>query len=109
MLLIHLCQTINFNPMKKMRTFISIVILGFVLLSSNSCKKATDPFTNPQDCDDLINAYSAAINAYVVDQTEANCEAYVDALSNLVNNCDILSAQDKQQYNEELANMDCSQ
>lgn len=95
--------------MKKIRTLLSVLMLGFVLLSVNSCKKVTDPLTNPQNCDAMIEAYSTAINAYVMDPTEANCEVLVDALYNLANNCAYLSPQEKQQYNEELESIDCSE
>jgi hypothetical protein len=95
--------------MKKLTTFFIVVLIGLASLSVNSCKKTADALTpNPANCDALLNAYSAAVNAYILDQSVANCEAYVDALDNYINGCAILTPAQKQAYNDELDNIDCS-
>ncbi len=98
--------------MKKFRTLFSIVVLGIILLSANSCKKAVDNILPDPgaNCDALGEAYIEAFNTYIVDQTEANCEAYVDAFRDYLNGCGTtLSAAQLQEYNDELDDIDCSQ
>lgn len=95
--------------MKKFRTLFFIVALGIVLLPVNSCKKATDPLNPTDNCDALTEAYLAALNAWVADPSEATCEAYVDAVDNLVNGCSYLTAAERAEFNSELEEIDCSQ
>jgi len=95
--------------MKKFRTLFLIVALGIVLLPVNSCKKVADAVNPTANCDDLLEAYSAALNAWVADPSEATCEGYVDALDNYVNGDTILTAAQRAEYNSELDDIDCSQ
>jgi 6-phosphogluconate dehydrogenase (decarboxylating) len=95
--------------MKKFRTLISIVVFSIIMLSVNSCKKATDAINPTDNCDELMDAYTVALNAWVSTPSETTCEAYVDALDKLINGCAILTAAQRAEFNNQLEDADCSQ
>ena len=92
--------------MKKLNYFITAVLMSIACVSLNSCKKAADILSG--DCNHLIEAYTDAANAYTLDPSVENCEAYVDALEDYVNGCAILTAQQKQEFQNDINNADCS-
>jgi len=87
----------------------TVVFIGFMLTSIGSCKKAVDNIIPGANCNDLSETWVAALNAYSLDPSEANCEAYVDAFSDYVNGCATLTSAQKKELNDEIDAIDCSQ
>ena len=95
--------------MKKLKTIMAVVFIGIMLVSVNSCKKTVDDLTPGANCDDLANAYVAALNTYSLDPSVSNCESFVDALRDYADGCATLTPAQRQELNDEIDAIDCSQ
>jgi len=92
--------------MKKLH--FTIIAAFFVLtLVTVSCKK--DEISNTEKCDQLIVTYQQAVSDYAVNPNTETCEAFVQALENYINGCSILTAMQRQEFQEEIDGADCSQ
>jgi len=81
---------------------LSFLLLCMVCLS---CGKKT---VDPVNCDNYFAKYQTAITAYSSSQTPANCLSVKSALSDIVNRCTILTAQQRADYNAEINAMNCN-
>lgn len=86
-------------------TVILLVCMVFVLEGCR-VKKALDDFS---DCLTLSTDYLEKYNAFMEDQTKANCEAYKASLQKYVDDCDEATAESREDLEQEIAEMDCSQ
>ena len=94
--------------MKKSITYLAMAAIA-VTLSLSSCKKSDDDTTAGKSCDDLIEIYTNAYLTYISDQTEENCEAFLDATQDVLNGCNtLLTASQRQEYQNAINNTDCS-
>ena len=95
--------------MKKIYIILALVFLTLSGLTIYSCKKdkTEDPISN--NCDALANAYYEAVVAYSSDPTNTEkCENLIDAVTNYVDGCNILTAQQRQELQDAIDNADCS-
>lgn len=88
---------------KKITSFLLCTVLLSGLLS---CKDKNGPLSG--NCDELSNDYQAKVSAFSTTTNKATCTAMISSLTNFVNKCSLLSASQKQAYNETLAEADCS-
>jgi len=96
--------------MKRSKIYILLVVLGMVFLFDGCSKKDKDDGVVNLTCEQLANNY---INAATVfnepgNQTEANCEAWKDALEDFVNGCDYYAGYNKEELQQTLSQIDCS-
>lgn len=82
---------------------LSFLLLCTVCLSCG--KKGVDPAA--ASCNESVARYQTTINAYAASPTAANCLAVKSVLSDVVNKCTLLSAQERAEYNRELDQMTC--
>ena len=68
------------------------------------CGGSDDP--TPENCDSRVNAFEAAMNAYISDQSKAKCDAFKDAADNLLD-CSALTAAQRNQYEDAVAGIVC--
>ena len=95
--------------MKKFYTVLTLILLILTGLTISSCKKdkTNDPVSN--NCDALANAYSQALLDYTNDPTNSEkCQNFVDAVTNYINGCAILTPQQKQEFQDAVDAADCS-
>lgn len=84
-----------------MKTF-SFLLLCVVCLSCG--KKAVDPV----NCDNYVAKYQTAITAYSSSPTASNCVSLKSSLSDIVNKCTILTAQQRADYNAQIDALTCN-
>lgn len=68
------------NNMKKL--FLPVALIATIVLSSVSCKK--DSEKDAEDCVAAIEELSVVASAYVSDPSSENCNAYKNALQDLI-------------------------
>jgi hypothetical protein len=91
--------------MKKNWSFPVLPVICFIAVLALGCGGDDDPTT--ASCDDGINDYEAALNAYIADITSVSkCNALKASLSDLVS-CPGLTAGQKKEYQDEVDAIDC--
>ena len=83
--------------MKKLKIYLALLAISTLFLLS-ACKK-------PKSCSELLTDYSAAVSAWLMNQTQQTCEDLVNAASEYLDHC---SPADRQSI-EDLQNEDRSQ
>lgn len=85
------------------------LFLSLLVLASLSCgrKKAVDPLNPMGNCLPLTEAYSNAASKYYENPNRQNCQALLKGLDDLINKCDILTAEQKKEYRQNRADMTC--
>lgn len=87
---------------------LSFIVMFAIAMLVGSCKK--DSVLNPlntADCATLSLNVSNAANAFGMDPTVANCEAYKDALQEYVNKCAGIAGYNAA-YQDAIDDLDCS-
>lgn len=85
---------------------ISVYLLCLFALA---CSKSDESDLSPQgNCDQLSERYTAALNAYVSNPSVSNCQSLKTTLNNLVGKCAILTAQQKKEYQDAIADLTCN-
>ncbi|MBN2523678.1 MAG: hypothetical protein JXB24_10420 [Bacteroidales bacterium] len=93
--------------MKKCSSFFSVVLIVLVLLSFGSCKKTKDALT--YNCDELATNFSTTYQAFLMNPTQENCEAFVEAAEDYLDHCaTTLTPAQRQEYQDALDAVDCS-
>ncbi len=85
------------------------IFLTLLVLTSLSCgkKNSINPLNPMGNCSSQIENYLSAITTYSSNPSAKNCQELIKSLDNLVNNCAILTAQQKKEYREERASISC--
>lgn len=91
--------------MKRTKIYVVLLLLVSVFIL-NSCKKDEKKTLS---CDELATNYTAAALAFAFGPTEATCTAYEKAISDYLNGCGLLTAQEKADLQASLDENDCSQ
>jgi len=77
-----------------------------VLLLFSSCKKSDDIAVN---CEELGNAFINTYQEYLMNPTQENCEAFIQAAEDYLNGCaTTLTPAQRQEYQDAIDNVDCS-
>lgn len=79
-------------------------VLCVVAALASGCGGDDDPVS--ESCENKIDAYEDALNAYVADPTVAKCEAVKSSLNSLVS-CNALTPAQKSQYQAAVDDIDC--
>jgi len=91
--------------MKKNLNFPVLSAICFIAVLALGCGGDDNP--TPASCEDGINDYEAALNAYIADITSVSkCNAVKAALNDLAS-CPGLTAGQKKEYQDEVAAIDC--
>jgi hypothetical protein len=94
--------------MKKVYSLLAVVFLILVFSSINSCKKEIVTLPDVNNCVELGNAYNLALIAYINDQTDYDkCVVFVDAAQDYIDGCDVLTAEQKAEMQEQIDNANC--
>ena len=91
--------------MKRSKIYLVLILVSTLFLFDGCAKKTEN---KADDCTTLAQKASDAADAFVVSQTEATCEAYVQSIQDYYNGCDLIPAATKQSYDAWLASIDCS-
>ncbi|MBN2213703.1 MAG: hypothetical protein JW723_05615 [Bacteroidales bacterium] len=97
--------------MKRTKIYIILMLLGMVFLFDGCSKKDKDDDGPNLTCDQLVEDYLDAYNAFFVEQnfTEAACNAWKDALMDMLNGCPTLPAYyNREQLLQQIDEIDCS-
>lgn len=81
--------------------------LSFILLCA-VCLSCGKKAVNPAKCNEYIARYQTTLNAYANNPTPANCIAVRNILGDIVDKCSLLSAKERDEYKEDLEQMDCN-
>lgn len=91
--------------MKKKLSSPVIPVLCFIAALAIGCGGDDNP--TPASCEDGINNYEAALNAYIADITSVSkCNALKATLDDLVS-CPGITAGQKKEYQDAVAAIDC--
>jgi len=94
--------------MKKLSYYLMVFAICMAFLSVSSCKKSNDILT-PDNCDELSATYSNATSTYLMDPTQENCEAFVQAAENFLDHCGVgLTPAQRQEYQDAIDAVPCS-
>lgn len=89
--------------MKKTLNF--ILFFAFVASLSTGC--GSDDKVTPASCENAINTYSAALNAYIADiENVSKCQALKESLRDLID-CPGITAGQRAEYQAEVDDIDC--
>lgn len=91
--------------MKKNLSLFSVPMLCLSLALSSGCGGDDDPATNAS-CESKIDAFEAALNAYVADPVKSKCEAFKTAANNLLS-CPGLTPAQKSEYQDSVDGIVC--
>lgn len=88
--------------------FIAIIIIGLFI---GSCEKDKDNNGGTTDnCSNLTEAYISAYQAYIADMSsQEKCENFANAAHDLINNCAILTPEQKQEYLDQYNALECAE
>lgn len=95
--------------MKKQISFFSIFILiiGTFLLISCHKDKVSDDIDSGK-CNELFDAYYQANLDFQMDRNDpAKCEAFVSATQDYIDNCAILTPEQKQEFQQAIDESNC--
>ncbi len=90
--------------MKRTKIYIVLVLICTIFLI-NGCSKKEKTADN---CATLSTAASDALTAYSANPNSTTCEAFVQAINNYYQGCDLIPASVKQSYDVWLQQVDCS-
>lgn len=79
-------------------------VLCIVAALASGCGGDDDPVT--ESCENKIDSYEAALNAYIADPTVAKCEAVKSSLNSLLT-CSALTPSQKSQYQAAVDDIVC--
>ena len=68
------------------------------------CGGDDDP--TPQSCENDINAFQAALNAYMADPVKSKCQALLSAANNVLD-CPGITAAQKAEYEDSIEGVTC--
>jgi len=90
--------------MKK--NFPSLLVSTFCLATGLllGCGGNDDP--TPANCESKVNAYEAALNAYIADPVKSKCESFKSAAANLLD-CPGITAAERAEYEDAVAGITC--
>lgn len=92
--------------MKRSKIYILPMLLVMIFLMSG-CKKKDEP--KNLSCEELYTNYSNAVIAFSTSPTEANCNAFENAVVELLENCALYAGVNEAELQEWLNENDCSQ
>jgi PBP1b-binding outer membrane lipoprotein LpoB len=92
--------------MKKLKR-ISVLLLLSMFFLINGCSKK-DKKSDTDNCNDLANAASAAVSAYIANPNEQTCNAFVSAIHNYYDGCALVDAAARQTYDSMIDASNCS-
>ena len=87
---------------KKFSYLVPALCIATALLLG--CGGSDDP--SPQSCDNDVNAFEAAMDAYIADPVQSKCEALKNAANNLLD-CPGITAGQRAQYEDAVEGMEC--
>ncbi len=90
--------------MKRTKIFVTVLLVSTVFLM-NGCSKKEKTTDN---CVTLSVKLSNAYSAFAANQTQATCEAYVQAIDNYLNGCDLIDAVTRAEYEDWRDSENCS-
>ena len=91
--------------MKKRFLYLTVTFLAVLSLLLTACKKES----SVKSCEELLEAYSSTLMEYSLDPTNsAKCQAFVDALTEYIHDCATIPAAQRQEYENQLSEIDCS-
>ncbi len=90
----------------KFAKITSLFLFCLFFTGLSSCKRPGDVIAG--NCDEYSNDYSAKVQAFSSAPSKASCTALVASLDKLVNKCTLLTPAQRQQYNQSLADINCS-
>lgn len=91
------------NLTSRVVSVLCISVLCIVAVVASGCG-GDDPVS--ENCDNKIDSYDAAINAYIDDPTVAKCEAVKSSLTSLLS-CPALTPSQKSQYQAAIDDIVC--
>lgn len=91
--------------MKKVSLLLTAGMI-LVFLSLISCKKET---TTTANCDQYVEAFNVASQAYIINPTEETCVDYAQALKNYVDNCGLLTPAQRAEFEEDYNELNCQE
>ena len=96
--------------MKKSIPALTAIVLIISAILFVTCKKdKEDEKTKTEDCTALSNAYYQASLAYISDPTSSEkCQNFVDATKAYINNCGILTPEQKAEFQASIDAADCT-
>ncbi|MBX2951009.1 MAG: hypothetical protein KF870_00795 [Leadbetterella sp.] len=59
-------------------------------------------------CNSYVSKYQTAITAYAASPTASNCLSLKSSLSDIVNKCTLITAQEKADYNAQINGLNCN-
>lgn len=84
--------------MKKTLSASVLPVLCFITVLVLGCGGDDDKVTSAS-CDKAVNSYTAAVNAYIADPTDAKCQSLKATLNDLVS-CPGVTAAQKKEYQD---------
>ena len=86
---------------------LSVCVITFGLLLSNSCKK-NDPVSAADACSSNANLVSSTGTTYGNNPTKANCDAYIAAINKYIDGCSgVLTSAQIAQYKASVNSTKC--
>jgi hypothetical protein len=96
--------------MKKYFNFYFIGIIIITGLLTGSCEKNKDNDAGTDNCDKLTEAYINTYQAFIADlDNKEKCENFANAAHDLINNCAILTPEQKQEYLDQYNALKCAE
>ena len=83
----------------------SVLVLCVATALLVGCGGDNDP-TTPETCDNSIESYQAALNAYLADFSKDKCEAFKNEAAELLD-CPHLTAGKRKEYQDAVAAITC--
>ena len=91
--------------MKTTLTSRLVLVLCVATALLVGCGGDNDP-TTPESCDNSIESYQAALNAYLADFSKAKCEAFKNEAADLLD-CPHLTVGKRKEYEDAVAAIAC--
>lgn len=95
--------------MKRTKIYIFLMLLGMVFLFDGCKKDKDDDGPIGKSCEELATDYVNAYTTFAGAMTEANCEAWKDALEDFIKGCPVYAGYNMEELQQELDEIDCSQ
>lgn len=90
--------------MNKVNLFLTAGMIISLSLLFNSCKKET---VTTENCNQYVEAFNVAMQAYIINPTEETCVDYAQALKNYVDNCGLLTPAQRAEFEEDYNELNC--